>query len=76
MKVGDRVKNIRVKAYKFEPMVIIEISEEWNTLRYLVEYLGIFNTSGKKMTNWVGEDDIMLDIEFYRDEKIKEILTS
>lgn len=74
MKVGDRVRNIKIKKYQCEPIVIIEISEEWNTLRYLIEYLNVFNVQGTKMINWVGEEDITLDIEYYRDGKIEEIL--
>lgn len=77
MKVGDRVKKIthhRSGLNRLEPAIIIEISEEWNTLRYLIKYHDKYTINGTKVQTWVDEDDIMIDIEYYRDKKINEIL--
>ena len=74
MKIGDRVKDIKVEVYKNSPIEIVDVSEEWNTLRYRVKYLKIYNVLGDNMIRWVDEDDIELDKEYYRDKKIETIL--
>ncbi len=74
MKIGDRVKDIKVEVYKNSPIEIVDVSEEWNTLRYRVKYLKIYNVLGDNMIRWVDEDDIELDKEYYRDLKIDVIL--
>jgi hypothetical protein len=70
LKVGDRVRNIRVKIYKDEPIEVIDVYRT----RYNIKYLNVFNRIGDNMTSWVDEDDITLDIEYYRDLKLEKIL--
>jgi hypothetical protein len=70
LKVGDRVRNIRVKIYKDEPIEVIDVYRT----RYNIKYLNVFNRIGDNMTSWADEDDITLDIEYYRDLKLEKIL--
>jgi len=71
IKVGDRVRNIRVEVYKDEPIVVIDIFEN---KRYHIEYLNVYTVQNTNMLSWVDEDDITLDVEYYRNEKLNEIL--
>ena len=79
LKVGDRVRNIRVDVYKDEPIVIVGESDNKSSLkikfnRYHIKYLNVFTVSGDNMMSWVDESDIVLDIEYYRNLKIENIL--
>ena len=79
LKVGDRVRNVRVDVYKDEPIVIVGESDNNNSLkikfnRYHIKYLNVFTVSGDNMISWVDESDIVLDIEYYRNLKIENIL--
>ena len=79
LKVGDRVRNVRVGVYKDEPIVIVGESDNNNSLkikfnRYHIKYLNVFTVSGDNMMSWVDESDIFLDIEYYRNEKLNKIL--
>ncbi len=80
LKVGDRVRNIRVKIYKDEPIEVIDVYKKKggqilsNDTRYNIKYLNVFNRIGDNMTSWVSEDDITLDIEYYRDQKLNKLL--
>ena len=79
LKVGDRVRNVRVDVYKDEPIVIVGESDNNNSLkikfnRYQIKYLNVFTVSGDNMMSWVDESDIVLDIEYYREQKINKIL--
>ena len=79
LKVGDRVRNVRVGVYKDEPVVIVGESDNNNSLkikfnRYQIKYLNVFTVSGDNMMSWVDESDIVLDIEYYREQKINKIL--
>jgi len=71
IKVGDRVRNIRVEVYKDEPIVVIDIFEN---KRYHIEYLNVYTVQNTNMLSWVDEDDITLDVEYYRNEKLNKIL--
>lgn len=71
LKVGDRVRNIRIEAYKDEPIVVIDKS--WRN-RYHIQYLNVYTVQNTDMLSWVDEDDITLDIEYYRNLKIENIL--
>jgi len=71
IKVGNRVRNIRVEVYKDEPIVVIDIFEN---KRYHIEYLNVYTVQNTNMLSWVDEDDITLDIEYYRNEKLNKIL--
>ncbi len=71
IKVGDRVKNIRTEVYKDEPIVVIDIFEN---KRYHIEYLNVYTVQNTNMLSWVDEDDITLDIEYYRDSKLEKLL--
>ena len=79
LKIGDRVRNVRVDVYKDEPIVIVGESDNNNSLkikfnRYHIKYLNVFTVSGDNMMSWVDESDITLDMEYYREQKINKIL--
>ena len=69
--VGDRVRNIRIEAYKDEPIVVIDKS--WRN-RYHIQYLNVYTVQNTDMLSWVDGGDITLDIEYYRNLKIEKIL--
>jgi len=71
IKVGDRVRNIRLEVYKDEPIVVIDISEYE---RYHIKYLNVYTVQNTNMLSWVDEGDITLDIEYYRNLKLEELL--
>ncbi len=71
IKVGDRVRNIRAEVYKDEPIVVIDKS--WRN-RYHIEYLNVYTVQNTNMLSWVDEGDITLDIEYYRELKLEELL--
>jgi hypothetical protein len=71
IKVGDRVRNIRAEVYKYEPIVVIDKS--WRN-RYHIKYLNVYTVQNTNVLSWVDEDDITLDIEYYRNLKIENIL--
>ena len=71
LKVGDRVRNIRVGVYKDEP-IVIDGEAAFN--RYHIKYLNVFTVSGTNMVNWVDGGDITLDIEYYREQNLNKIL--
>jgi len=79
LKIGDRVRNVRDIQYKDESVVIVGESDNNNSLkikfnRYHIKYLNVFTVSGDNMMSWVDESDIVLDIEYYRNLKIENIL--
>lgn len=79
IKVGDRVRNIRIEAYKDEPIVVIDKSIQTalknRRNRYHIKYLNVeLSCCGDNMMSWVDESDIVLDIEYYREQKINKIL--
>jgi hypothetical protein len=71
IQIGDRVRNIRVKVYKDEPIVVIDKS--WRN-RYHIKYLNVYTVQNTNMLSWVDEGDITLDIEYYRDSKLEKLL--
>ena len=71
IKVGNRVRNIRVEVYKDEPIVVIDIFEN---KRYHIEYLNVYTVQNTNMLSWVDKDDVTLDIEYYRDSKLEKLL--
>lgn len=78
LKIGDRVRNIRVDVYKDEPIFIVGESDQ-NKInrfsnRYHIKYLNVFTVSDDNMMSWVDESDIVLDIEYYREQKLNKIL--
>lgn len=70
--IGDRVRNTEIEIYKDEPIVVVATLYKNN--RYHIRYLNVFNVQGTCMMNWVHEDTIELDKEYYRDIKLNEIL--
>jgi hypothetical protein len=78
LKIGDRVRNVRTIQYKDESVVIVGESDQ-NKInrfsnRYHIKYLNVFTVSGDNMMSWVDEDDITLDIEYYRNLKLEKLL--
>jgi hypothetical protein len=84
--IGDRVKDIRnVRHLKEEAVIIIAISKNrvinfngpwrsrWRS-RYHLKYLDVYNAQGTNMLFWVDEDDIILDKEYYRNEKLNQLV--
>ena len=74
-KIGDRVKLIKKPfSWLSETAEIIDISESWMSAGYImngrfkVKYLNVLEAF------WVSEDDIILDIEYYRNLKLENIL--
>ena len=79
IQVGDRVRNIRTKVYKDEPIVVIDIfvyfaANKNEKKRYHIEYLNVYTVQNTNMLSWVDEDDITLDIEYYRELKLEKLL--
>jgi len=83
IQIGDRVRNIRTEAYKDEPIVVIDkllnfVSRyakkaSWRN-RYHIQYLNVYTVQNTNVLSWVDEDDITLDIEYYRDSKLEKLL--
>ena len=76
IKVGDRVRNIRAEVYKDEPIVVIDKSwrNRYHEVRYKLQYLNVYTVQNTNMLSWVDEDDITLDIEYYRNLKLEKLL--
>jgi acetoacetate decarboxylase len=83
IEVGDRVKVVRMRQFKKElvedfndqPIEVVEISEAWaGSTRYKIEMHNVLNVQGTNVVKWVDESDIVLDIEYYRNEKLNKIL--
>jgi len=80
IEVGDRVKVVRMRQFKKElveefndqPIEVVEISEA--STRYKIEMYNVLNVQGTNVVKWVDENDITLDIEYYRNLKIESIL--
>lgn len=68
IKIGDRVK------YNNQPCQVVLISYLDAYLRYQIKYLHCRNSFGSDVICWVGQSDITLDIEYYRDKKLNDIL--
>jgi len=76
MKIGDRVRNTRIEAYKDEPIVVIDRTPEKNfKTKYHIKYLNIYTRQETNMVYWIDEDDITLDVEYYRNIKLEKLLT-
>jgi acetoacetate decarboxylase len=83
IEVGDRVKVVRMRQFKKElveefndqHIEVVEISEAWaGSTRYKIEMYNVLNVQGTNVVKWVDENDITLDIEYYRNLKIENIL--
>ncbi len=78
IKVGDRVKVIKMRQYAKE--LIQEISKYTievvgiHNCSYCIEFYGVLDSKGDNFTKWVNECDITLDLEYYRNLKIENIL--
>jgi hypothetical protein len=83
IQVGDRVKVIRMWQFKKElveefnnyPIEVVEISEFWTGYtRYGIEMHNVLSAQGTSLIRWVDEDNITLDIEYYRNIKLERLL--
>jgi hypothetical protein len=83
IKVGDKVKLVRLRQFKKELVDDvkgqIEVVEVLNwrkkkNNRYKIELHGVLTVQGTHVIKWVDESDITLDIEYYRNLKIENIL--
>ncbi len=78
IQIGDRVRNISVGTYKEEPIVVIDKSIQTalknRRNRYHIKYLNVYTVQNTNMLSWVDEDDITLDIEYYRERKLEKLL--
>jgi len=81
IEVGDRVKVVRMRQFKKElveefndqPIEVVEISEAWaGSTRYKIEMYNVVQETN--VVKWVDENDITLDIEYYRNLKIENVL--
>ena len=90
IKVGHRVKVIRLKGFKKdiihdeERVEVIQIYEPTSNdihrifksiipRRYKIELLNTINPEGTNLTRWVSEDEITLDLEYYRNIKLNQL---
>jgi hypothetical protein len=89
IEVGDRVKVIKMlrgsgfnyghkkeliqKLSKY-PVEVVRTHNFNGKKRYQIEIYGVLNTQGTNFIKWVDEDDITLDLEYYRNLKIENIL--
>lgn len=81
MKIGDMVKmNFDFRHLAYDKIRIIDI---YSTIspkssyqrRYKIEYIGLIDIrTGLTVKRWMNDSDITLDVEYYRDKKIEEIL--
>jgi hypothetical protein len=46
----------------------------YDNKRYHLEYLNVYTVQNTNMLSWVDEDDITLDIEYYRNLKLEKLL--
>lgn len=74
IKIGDKVKDITSTELKNESCEIVSISYPDIGTRYQIKYLDVYNADGTNLTFWVDESDITLDVEYYRDNKLDDIL--
>jgi hypothetical protein len=49
------------------------IDKSWRN-RYHIKYLNVYTVQNTNMLSWVDEDDITLDIEYYRNIKLEKLL--
>lgn len=70
--IGDGVKELNRAYYKNEPIEIIATFKK--NKRYHLKYLNVFTVQGTNMLFWVREDEIELDKEYYREQKINQLL--
>jgi hypothetical protein len=72
-----------VEEFNDQPIEVVEISEAWAgslhatfklKTRYKIEMHNVLNVQGANVVKWVDENDIVLDIEYYREQKINKIL--
>lgn len=74
--IGDRVMSAR--GYHIgSPAVIMDRTSlgHIGRDRYYIKYLDFKNVSGSNVIIWVDVDEIEIDMSYYRDLKIKEILS-
>lgn len=86
-KIGDRIRIVNargltgvntsstgIKSYETigHAGVIVDYQMDYN--RYRIKYTDLFNTQGNNVIYWLHQDDIQLDKEFYRDEKLEQLL--
>ena len=69
-RMNNNMKKI-YEAYKDEPIVVVDI---FKNKRYHIKYLNVYTVQNTNMLSWVDKDDITLDIEYYRNEKLNKIL--
>ena len=81
IKVGDRVKVVRFRQFKKElvdnikgSIEVVEVMNWRKNNRYKIELHGVLNVQGNHVIKWISEDDITLDIEYYRDQKLNKLL--
>jgi hypothetical protein len=89
VKVTTAFPSIRLKGFKKdgvheERVEVIQIYEPTSNdihrifksiipRRYKIELLNTINPEGTNLTRWVSEDDITLDLEYYRNIKLNQL---
>jgi hypothetical protein len=72
-----------VEEFNDQPIEVVEISEAWvGSTRYKIEMKApvvaavhnVLNVQGVNVVKWVDENDITLDIEYYRNLKLEKLL--
>ena len=77
--IGDRVKVVRLRGLKNHLVdnlkgYTIEVIEVSENNRYKIEVHGCLNMRGTNVIKWISGNDLVLDREYYRNQKIESIL--
>lgn len=72
-KIGDLVKIVDSE-FENELCEIIHINNFEMGSRYQVKYPDVYILDGTNLTSWVHELDLVLDVEYYRDHKLDQVL--
>ena len=75
-KVGDRIRIISARGLTetFGHAGLIVDYVVTTAARYRIKYTDLFNTQGNNVVYWLYQDDIELDKEYYREQKLEQLL--
>lgn len=70
-KIGDRVKyRGRDNSIEIIDLMDKNIHIHTNHNRYKLKYLDDYNSKGTNVIIWIREDELSLDVEYYRESKL------
>lgn len=86
-KIGDRIRIVNtrgltgvntsssgIKSYETIGHAGVIVDCQMGYTRYQIKYTDLFTVTGTNVVYWLYQDDIELDKEFYRDEKLEQLL--